>query len=136
MLPDETPAVREQFISGTCGICWDKMFPQDKEEEWFDSGPIKKEMLESWLSLINKEEKIMSEYPQSQGISTTTQCYNCLQIDDTCDTCMEEKEERDSTIAWEIIDDGNLQYKKVLSYLKKNHQTMTGQIEMVNSWSQ
>lgn len=61
----------------------------------------------------------MSEYPQSQGISTTTQCYNCLQIDDTCDTCMEEKEERDSTIAWEIIDDGNLQYKKVLSYLKK-----------------
>lgn len=56
VLPDETPAVREQFISGTCGICWDKMFPQDKEEEWFDSGPIKKEMLESWLSLINKEE--------------------------------------------------------------------------------
>jgi hypothetical protein len=26
------------------------------EEEWFDSGPIKKEMLELWLSLINNEE--------------------------------------------------------------------------------
>lgn len=61
----------------------------------------------------------MSEYPQSQGISTTTQCYNCLQLDDTCDTCMEQKEARDNTIAWELVDDGNLQYKKVPSYLKK-----------------
>ena len=26
------------------------------EEEWFDSGPIKREMLELWLSLINNEE--------------------------------------------------------------------------------
>lgn len=61
----------------------------------------------------------MSEYPQSQGISTTTQCYNCLQLDDTCDTCMEQKETRDNTIAWELVDDGNLQYKRVPSYLKK-----------------
>ena len=61
----------------------------------------------------------MSEYPQSQGISTTTQCYDCLRLDDICDTCMEDKETRDSTIAWELIDDGNLQYKRVPSYLKK-----------------
>lgn len=61
----------------------------------------------------------MSEYPQSQGISTTTQCYNCLQLDDTCDTCIEEKEIKDTTIAWELVDDGNLQYKRVPSYLKK-----------------
>jgi len=27
------------------------------EDEWFESGPIKKEMLELWLSLINKEDK-------------------------------------------------------------------------------
>jgi len=26
------------------------------EEEWFESGPIKREMLELWLSLINKGE--------------------------------------------------------------------------------
>jgi hypothetical protein len=26
------------------------------EEEWFESGPIKKEILELWLSLINKGE--------------------------------------------------------------------------------
>jgi hypothetical protein len=26
------------------------------EEEWFESGPIKKEMLELWLYLINKGE--------------------------------------------------------------------------------
>jgi hypothetical protein len=27
------------------------------EDEWFESGPIKREMLELWLSLINKEDK-------------------------------------------------------------------------------
>jgi hypothetical protein len=27
------------------------------EDEWFESGPIKKEMLELWLSLTNKEDK-------------------------------------------------------------------------------
>ena len=61
----------------------------------------------------------MEKYPQSQGISTTTQCYDCLRLDDICDTCMEDKETRDNTIAWELVDDGNLQYKRVPSYLKK-----------------
>jgi hypothetical protein len=32
---------------------------------------------------------------------------------------MEEKETRDNTIAWELVDDSNLQYKRVPSYLKK-----------------
>jgi hypothetical protein len=27
------------------------------EDEWFESGPIKREMLELWLSLINKEDR-------------------------------------------------------------------------------
>jgi hypothetical protein len=27
------------------------------EDEWFESGPIKREMLELWLSLTNKEDK-------------------------------------------------------------------------------
>ena len=27
------------------------------EDEWFESGPIKKEMLELWLSLTKKEDK-------------------------------------------------------------------------------
>jgi hypothetical protein len=27
------------------------------EEEWLESGPIKKEMLELWLSLTNKEDE-------------------------------------------------------------------------------
>lgn len=29
------------------------------EEEWFDSGPINKEMLELWLSLINEERELI-----------------------------------------------------------------------------
>jgi len=61
----------------------------------------------------------MEKYPQSQGISTITQCYDCLRLDDICDTCVEDKEIRDNTIAWELVDDGNLQYKRVPSYLKK-----------------
>jgi hypothetical protein len=27
------------------------------EDEWFESGPIKREILELWLSLINKEDR-------------------------------------------------------------------------------
>jgi len=27
VLPNETAEVRERFISGTCGTCWDKIFP-------------------------------------------------------------------------------------------------------------
>lgn len=61
----------------------------------------------------------MSEYAQSLGISTTTQCYDCMQLDDICDTCMEQKEARDASIAWELVDDGSMQYKIIPTYLKK-----------------
>ena len=59
----------------------------------------------------------MSEYAQSQGISITTQCFDCMQLDDVCDNCLELREARDSAIAHEIVDEGNLQYKTPLSWL-------------------
>lgn len=32
-LPTLSPDERELLISGTCGTCWDKMFPADPEED-------------------------------------------------------------------------------------------------------
>lgn len=61
----------------------------------------------------------MSQY-ETQGISITTQCYDCMQLDDKCDACYEQKEAIDATIAWEIVDDGNMQYTFIMPiYLKK-----------------
>ena len=59
----------------------------------------------------------MTEYAQSQGISITTQCFDCMQLDDVCDNCLELREARDSVIAHEMVDEGNLQYKTPLSWL-------------------
>lgn len=53
----------------------------------------------------------MSEYT-NQGISVTTQCFDCMQLDDVCDNCLELREARDSQVAHEIVDEGNLQYKR------------------------
>jgi hypothetical protein len=65
---------------------------------------------------LQTKEKTMSEYPQSQGISTTTQCYNCLQLDDICDTCMEEKEANDALIAHQLIDESSDIYRYTPMY--------------------
>lgn len=53
----------------------------------------------------------MSEYT-NQGISVTNQCFDCMQLDDVCDNCLELKEGRDSAIAHQLVDEGNLQYKR------------------------
>jgi len=47
----------------------------------------------------------------TQGISVTTQCFDCMQLDDVCDDCLELREARDSAVAHEMVDEGNLQYK-------------------------
>jgi hypothetical protein len=33
VLPNEPQQVREKFVSGYCGVCWDRIFANDKEEE-------------------------------------------------------------------------------------------------------
>jgi len=58
----------------------------------------------------------MSEYVQSQGISVTNTCYDCALVSEyspelRCLTCDEDKEGRDDYIAYEIVDEGNMQYK-------------------------
>ena len=53
----------------------------------------------------------MSEYT-NQGISVTTQCYDCMTLDDVCLNCEESKEARDSAVAHQLVDEGNMQYKR------------------------
>lgn len=36
VFPDSTPDVRERFITGTCGDCWNKMFSFFDDEEGDD----------------------------------------------------------------------------------------------------
>jgi hypothetical protein len=58
----------------------------------------------------------MTEYT-TQGISVTTQCFDCMQLDDVCDNCLELREARDSAVAHQLVDEGNMQYKTPLSWL-------------------
>jgi hypothetical protein len=53
----------------------------------------------------------MTEYT-NQGISVTTQCYDCMMHDDVCDNCLELREARDSAVAHQLVDEGNMQYKR------------------------
>ena len=58
----------------------------------------------------------MSEYAQSQGISVTNTCYDCALVSEyspelRCFTCDEDKESRDDAIAYELVDEGSMQYK-------------------------
>ena len=58
----------------------------------------------------------MSEYAQSQGISVTNTCYDCALVSEyspelRCLACDEDKESRDDAIAYELVDEGSMQYK-------------------------
>jgi len=49
------------------------------------------------------------------GINITNQCYNCLLIDDVCTDCQDSRDARDTNNAWQIVDEGNLQYPHPIS---------------------
>ncbi len=53
---------------------------------------------------------------ESLGISITNGCYACYMLDDACMECEDTRQARDSNIAHAIVDEGNLQYSKQLSY--------------------
>lgn len=50
------------------------------------------------------------------GISVTNTCYACYMLDDACMECEDTRQARDSNIAHAIVDEGNLQYRRQLSY--------------------
>jgi len=55
---------------------------------------------------------------QSNGISVTNQCYNCMQLDTLCVDCQDLADARSAEIAHAIVDEGNLQYSSPWSWLK------------------
>ncbi len=50
------------------------------------------------------------------GISVTNACYHCYILNEVCMECEDTRTARDSNIAHAIVDEGNLQYSKQLSY--------------------
>ena len=53
---------------------------------------------------------------EQQGITITNSCYACYLLDDICMECEDTRQARDTNIAHAIVDEGNLQYHKQLSY--------------------
>lgn len=63
----------------------------------------------------------MSE--QEQGITVMNECYDCMVLardgsELQCLNCTDSKEARDSFIAHQIVDEGNMQYKDQLSFAR------------------
>jgi hypothetical protein len=56
-------------------------------------------------------------YTESNGISITQMCYQCQALTELCPDCQELRDSRDVTIAHQIVDEGNLQYKFVWSII-------------------
>lgn len=52
---------------------------------------------------------------ESNGISIQTMCYQCQALDELCTDCQELKDSRDTYVAHQIVDEGNLQYQNIWS---------------------
>lgn len=52
---------------------------------------------------------------ESLGINITNMCYQCHSLNELCPDCLELKDSRDIDIAHQIVDEGNLQYRRVWS---------------------
>lgn len=49
------------------------------------------------------------------GISIQSSCHTCNQIGERCPLCQDELDANDTYRAWQIVDEGNLQYQYTLS---------------------
>jgi len=67
------------------------------------------------LQYLMKGTKMKKNEYIPNGISITNQCYNCMLIDDICTDCQESRDARDTNNAWQIVDEGNLQYPHPVS---------------------
>ena len=57
----------------------------------------------------------MYDYTQD-NLTISNSCYNCMLMDTLCQECEDSKNAKLTDMAWELVDDGNLQYKFTLSY--------------------
>lgn len=54
------------------------------------------------------------------GVNVQATCYACLLSDTRCDDCQDQRDANDTDRAWELVDEGNLQYKYTLSHIQTN----------------
>ena len=54
------------------------------------------------------------------GISIQSACYACNIAGERCPLCQDEMDSNDTNRAWEIVDEGNLQYRYTVSYIQSN----------------
>jgi hypothetical protein len=64
---------------------------------------------------VVKTRKRLKMNTESNGISIQNMCYGCQALSELCPDCQEQRDARDSEIAHQIVDEGNLQYKFVWS---------------------
>lgn len=57
---------------------------------------------------------------QEIGISIQSACYACNLAGERCVLCQDEMDANDTAKAWEIVDEGNLQYKFTLSHIQSD----------------
>ena len=86
------------------------------------------------------------DYTQD-NLSVANSCPTCEAQDTTCDECLQVKEARLSNLAHELVDEGNLQYKKQWTSIQANpsasdwvgSQTITGKagkvVKMIEIWN-
>lgn len=50
------------------------------------------------------------------NLTISNSCYSCMLLDAICQECEDSKDAKLTDRAWEIVDEGNLQYRLTLSY--------------------
>lgn len=95
-----------------------------------------------------KESKMSNEYT-SNGINVTTQCDDCIYLDEydyMCRPCIEMQESRLADLAHDIVDEGNDIYQRTWTRIQDNpsgsdwvgSQTVTGKtgkiVKMIEKW--
>lgn len=60
----------------------------------------------------------MYDYTQD-NLSISNNCHACMLLDTKCQDCTDSQDSKLTDRAWEIVDEGNLQYKFTLTYNEK-----------------
>lgn len=62
----------------------------------------------------------MSNPIEENGMSVQYQCPTCNLTGERCVLCQDEMDANDTARAWELVDEGNMQYRYTLSHVQSN----------------
>lgn len=66
----------------------------------------------------NRNESKMYDY-SDDNLNIQNSCHACMLLDTTCQDCTDDKDSKLTNRAWELVDEGNLQYRLTLTYAEK-----------------